>query len=81
MPAVMERVEAVRDSREQSKSAPTQRLAATPTRFHVENVPTAEFLVIPEVSSERRDYIPIGYLTPDVFASNKLRVFPNASLI
>ncbi|MAQ92133.1 MAG: SAM-dependent methyltransferase [Rhodothermaceae bacterium] len=80
MPAVMERVEAVRDSREQSKSAPTQRLAATPTRFHVENVPTAEFLVIPEVSSERRDYIPIGYLTPDVFASNKLRVFPNASL-
>jgi hypothetical protein len=79
MPAAMERIKAVQETRKSSKSAPTQRLAATPTRFHVENIPESTFLVIPEVSSERRDYIPIGYLAPDVFASNKLRVFPDAT--
>lgn len=80
MPHAMERVEAVRKSRLASKSPPTQKLASTPTRFHVENIPTRPYMVIPEVSSERRKYIPIGYLSPDILASNKLRVFPDATL-
>ena len=50
------------------------------TRFHVENMPTASYLVIPEVSSERRTYIPLGFLKPDVICSNKLRILPAATL-
>ena len=80
MPEAMKRVEAVREERLASKSAPTQKLAATPTRFHVENIPDAPYLVIPEVSSERRRFIPIGFMQPDTLSSNKVRILPNATL-
>ena len=80
LPESLKRVQAVKTLRENSKSPPTQKLAATPTRFHVENMPDSQYLVIPEVSSERRVYIPIGYLPPEVFASNKVRLLPNATL-
>ena len=74
LPAVRERIAAVRAYREASKSAPTQKLAATTTLYHVNVVPTAPFLVIPEVSSERREYAPIGWLEPPTIPSNKLRL-------
>jgi hypothetical protein len=80
MPHVMERVKAVKQFRLHSKSAPTQRLAETPTRFHVENMPTTSYLVIPEVSSERRAYIPMGFLTPKILCSNLVKLMPNAGL-
>jgi hypothetical protein len=41
---------------------------------------TTNFLAIPEVSSERRNYIPIGFLTPQTVPSNKIQVVPNATL-
>ena len=63
-----------------SKSVPTQKLAATPTLYHVNVIPTAPFLVIPEVSSERREYAPIGWLEPPVTPSNHVRILENASL-
>lgn len=78
MPEAMARVEAVKRSRLASKSAPTRKLAETPTRFHVEFMPTEPYMVIPEVSSERRKYIPFGFLNPDTLASNKLRLLPHA---
>jgi hypothetical protein len=77
MPAVRARVDAVRKLRLESKSAPTQALATTPTRFHVENMPGREALAIPEVSSETRRYIPMGYIPPTTLASNKLRLLPS----
>ncbi|MFY7997600.1 MAG: type IIL restriction-modification enzyme MmeI, partial [Candidatus Kapaibacteriota bacterium] len=80
MPKALERVEAVRKFRLASISAPTRKIAATPTRFHVENMPNAPYLVIPEVTSERRTYIPIGFLTPKIICSNKLKILPNATL-
>ena len=80
MPEAMKRVQAVKKSRLASKSLPTQKLALTPTRFHVENMPTQTYLVIPEVSSERRRYIPLGFLKPETLASNKLRLLPNPTL-
>ncbi|TSE29646.1 hypothetical protein Tther_01382 [Tepidimonas thermarum] len=79
MPEVIKRVEAVRRYRLASKSAPTQKLAATPTRFHVENIPDAPYLVIPEVSSERRAFIPIGFLHADALASNLMRIVHHAT--
>jgi hypothetical protein len=81
MPEVIKRVEAVRKLRLESKSLPTQKLAATPTRFHVDNFPTVPFLVIPEVSSERRYYIPMAFMSPEqVVCSNKVRLLPSATL-
>lgn len=80
MPLVMERVKAVRKFRLASKSAPTQKLAETPTRFHVENMPTGNFIVIPKVSSEKRRYIPLGFLTPEILASDLVFMIPGASL-
>lgn len=79
MPLVMDRVRAVRDLRAASTSAPTRKLAERPTRFHVENMPDGESLLIPEVSSERRKYIPIGYLADGDLASNLVRLMPGAS--
>ena len=55
-------------------------LSHTPTAFHVTVMPDAAFLVIPQVSSDKRDYIPIGWLTPPVIPSDKLRLLPNATL-
>ncbi|KKZ14120.1 MAG: methylase, partial [Candidatus Synechococcus spongiarum 15L] len=80
LPRVRERIAAVRAYREASKSGPTQKLAATPTLYHVNVIPTAPFLVIPEVSSERREYAPIGWLEPPVIPSNLVRILQNATL-
>jgi len=80
MPEALKRVEAVQQYRLASKSAPTRKLAATPTRFHVENMPDDTYLVIPEVSSERRYYIPIGFEQPSTLASNLVKVISHATL-
>lgn len=80
LPQSMDRVAQVRKFRASSKSAPTRKLAETPRRFHVEFVPSDDYLVVPEVSSEKRDYIPIGYVPKDTMASNLLRVIPGAGL-
>ena len=80
MPEAMKRVEAVRHFRLASKSPPTQKLADTPTRFHVENMPASTYLLIPEVSSERRDWIPIGFMHPDTLCSNLVKIVPDATL-
>ena len=81
MPEVMKRVECVRRFRLASKSAPTRKLADTPTRFHVENIPKRHFLLIPKVSSERRRYIPMGFVSPRTLVSDLVFVFPNATLL
>ena len=80
MPAVRERVAAVRDYRRASKSAPTRQLAETPTLYHVNVLPKSPFLVIPEVSSERREYAPIGWLEPPAIPSSLVRVLADATL-
>ncbi|MCI5181754.1 MAG: class I SAM-dependent DNA methyltransferase [Candidatus Electrothrix sp. AW1] len=74
MPACVDRIKKVQAYRLASKSKPTQKLATIPTRFHVENVPPGNFLVIPATSSERRHYIPIGFLSPEYMASNKINI-------
>ncbi len=79
MPTVMERIEAVKKIRENSESAPTRKIATTPTRFHVENMPKGDFLVIPKVSSERRYYIPIGFKGPETFCGDAVFIVPNTT--
>ncbi len=80
MPECMKRVQAVQKFRLASKSDGTRKLAQRPTRFHVENMPKQNYIVIPEVSSEKRKYIPVGYMSPDVLCSNLVKLMPNATL-
>ena len=80
LPRVRERIAAVRAYRRNSKRKSTQKLAGTPTLWQVNVIPTTPFLVLPEVSSERREYIPVGWLEPPAIPSNKLRLLPDATL-
>ncbi len=80
MPEAMKRVQAVREQRLASKSAPTRKLADTPTRFHVENMPKASYLVVPKVSSERRRFIPVGFLDSSTISSDLVFIVPDANL-
>ena len=80
MPECMKRIEAVKTFRLNSKSAGTVKLADKPTHFHVENMPKGEYIVIPETSSERRQYTPMGYMDSRVLCSNALRLMPSATL-
>lgn len=80
LPECKKRIEAVREYRLSSPSPGTVKLADKPTRFHVENMPKGHYIVIPEVSSEKRFYVPMGYMDDSVLCSNKLRLMPDASL-
>jgi len=80
MPHALQRVEVVRQLRFASKSAPTRAIAATPTRFHVENMPTSTYVAIPEVSSERRTYVPLAFMPPETLCSNLMKLIPDATL-
>ena len=80
MPHCMKRIEAVREIRLASSSAGTRKLADRPTRFHVENMPDTNFIIVPKVSSEKRRYVPMGFMSPDVLASDLVFVIPDATL-
>jgi hypothetical protein len=79
-PEVKQRVEAVRHYRETEGGNLAKSLSGIPTQFHVTVIPQGPFLAIPEVSSERRDYIPIGWMEPPTVPSNKILVIENATL-
>lgn len=77
---IMERLERVVKCRRQSPTSSVQRNAETPMLFTQIRQPQSQYLAMPEVSSQNRKYIPIGFLTPDIIASNKLYLVPNADL-
>jgi hypothetical protein len=78
MPNVRMRLSQVSGFRRSSKRNSTLALADHPTRFNVDAIPDGPFLAIPEVSSERRPYLPVGWLEPPTVPSNKLRMLLNA---
>ena len=80
MPHCLKRIEAVRELRLASKSEGTRKLADRPTRFHVENMPKGNYIIVPSVSSERRHYVPMGFMPPTDFASNLVLIIPDATL-
>ena len=80
MPEALKRVKAVKEFRLASKRPVTRELAKTPTRFAVANMPTANYLVIPEVSSERRPFIPFGFEQPETLCSNLVKIASGATL-
>jgi len=77
---IIKRLELVAQMRKQSPTISVQRDAETPMLFTQIRQPETNFLVIPRVSSERRKYIPMGFLSPDVIVGDKLQFIPNATL-
>ncbi|WP_425228155.1 class I SAM-dependent DNA methyltransferase [Sphingomonas sp.] len=93
MPKLMDRIARVRryrsgeipakgKSKDKMKEPGTssRSLASTPTAFHVTVLPKRPYLAIPEVSSERREYVPIGWLAPPTIPSAKIRLLDGATL-
>jgi len=78
MPECLKRVEAVKNFRLKSTRASTIKLAETPRKFQTENMPTGDYIVIPKVSSEKRFYVPIGFMTPDIMSSDLIFIIPDA---
>ena len=80
MTECLKRVEAVKKFRLESKSVGTRKLAEKPTRFHVETIMSTTYLIMPLTSSERRRYVPIGFASADIMASNLVNVVSNANI-
>lgn len=80
IPEIESRLAAVREMRLKSPTKSVQRDADIPMLFTQIRQPDTDYLVVPEVSSEKRRYIPIGFLTPDVIVSNKLYMLPDANM-
>jgi hypothetical protein len=80
IPTVWERVEAVKNFRLSSKRIQTLKAAEYPHRLGLESISESDYLIIPKVSSERRDYIPIGFETPTTICSDLVFIIPNATL-
>lgn len=79
MPLCMKRIQAVIDYRRKSKRKGTRELANTPREFLVTNMPQNTYMLIPRISSERRQYIPMGYLTADNMCSDAIHILPDAT--
>ena len=78
MPLVMDRINKVKQYRLMGKSKSTKDIAKTPTRFRGGQIPTKPYLYIPNTSSEKRNYIPIGYLEPPIIPANPNYIIYNA---
>ena len=74
------RLESVKKMREKSTAKPTQEKANTPHLFFFISQPTTNYILIPSTSSENRKYIPIGFLPPEIIASNAATIIPNAEI-
>ena len=80
LPLVIERIECVKKIRLQSNRETTRKDAATPMLFGENRYTNTDYLALPEVSSENRDYIPVAYVEKTTIASNKVYMVPNATL-
>ncbi len=74
------RIENVRRFRLESTSSSTREKANTPHLFFFVSQPENEYILIPSTSSEKRPYIPIGFLDKSIIASNAATIIPNATL-
>ena len=79
LPQIMARVEKVREFRLASKAATTRKFAETPAIFCQLAQPMTDYLLVPGVSSERRHYIPIGFMPAKVIANNLVFTVPGAT--
>lgn len=76
---LLQRIEGVRQMRLSSKKAATRKWADYPTLFTENRQSKSNYLIVPSVSSERRKYVPIGFMPPEVIASNLCITLPDAT--
>ena len=81
IPPIMERIQKVRENRLASTRKVTNNLAQTPTLFGYIAQSNSDYIIVPSVSSENRFYVPIGFLSSEIIASNATQIIPNATLI
>ena len=80
-PELMERIKGVKAYRATSPKAATRKWADLPYLFTENRQPTSgQYLLLPLTSSERRKYVPIGYLSCDIIANNSVQIMPNATI-
>jgi len=79
-PFLIDRVNKVREFRLSSTKAATRESANTSWLFQEVRYSKSDYIVVPRVSSERRRYVPIGFLTPDQLVNDAMQFIPNASL-
>ena len=77
---ISERVASVKEFRNNSSKASTRKDAETPWLFQENHQPSNCFIAIPRVSSEKRKYIPLGFLSPNIIVTDLLQTIPNATL-
>ena len=77
---IYERLKLVKEMRASSTAGPTRLAADKPHLFFSMPQTNENYLVIPRVSSEKRRYIPIGFMTPDIIAADSLSIIPGATL-
>ena len=80
IPEIKQRIEKIKELRLKSPTTSVQVFAENPLLFTQDRQPKSNFLAIPEVSSERREYIPIGFMTSDTVPSNKIFMIPDVGL-
>jgi len=80
IPPIFDRVKKVREFRLNSKRISTKKFAETPQLFAEIRPTIKNFIAIPQVSSEKREYIPIGFLDENIIPTNQLKIIPNANL-
>ena len=78
--SVMQRIENVKRHRASSTRLATKRMAEYPMLFGEVRQPMGNFIIVPRVSSERRRYVPMGFMSPDVIASDAVHLIPDAEL-
>ena len=80
MPHCLNIIKQVREFRLKRKREQTVKAACTPNHFGLEVIPEGNYMIIPVVSSERRRYVPMGFMSPDVMCSNQVNLIPDATL-
>lgn len=81
LPAISSRVEKVRAWRKESDREATRKLSQVPHLFAEIRQPNSPYLAVPTISSEKREYLPVAFFTPEVIASNQVYVVPNAGAL
>ncbi len=79
-PTVLKRIQGVKEFRLASVAKSTRDAAEYPTLFKQINQPDSDYIMMPRVSSERRKYVPFGYMSKDVVLSDLCFSMPNATL-
>lgn len=80
MPECLKRIEAVQDFRRSSTRSSTKKLADMPLAFGTTNIPDGDYILVPRHSSEKRRYIPMGFMTNDVLCGDANLMIPNANM-